>query len=158
MKLELKHLAPYQEHKVKLLVDGRKYNIAYLSTKRIAFIDIQGYGDVEKMKWEYASGKVQPILRPLSDLTKEIEHNGKKFTMVYKLKEYQRLIHADLPEKHNELDDRIDLLMKEIDIFGCFILQLRSYFIIRQLISKHFDVFGLIEQNLAIDINTVGGL
>ena len=134
MKLELKHLAPYQEHKVKLLVDGRKYNIAYLSTKRIAFIDIQGYGDVEKMKWEYASGKVQPILKPLDDLDKEIE---------------SMKIDFGSPE-HNKL--KYLVLSKDTQSY-----QNLKYSTILYLSENHYDFQFLIEKGLAYDINKVGG-
>jgi predicted transcriptional regulator len=120
-KLELKHLAPYQEHKVKLMYNGVKCNIAYLSTKRIAFIEITGIGEVIKMKWDYASGKVLPILRPLSDLTTN--------AFVFK----KDLEHIKL---HNE------------------VITMR-YYMVEYLFQNHFDVFGLIEKGLAIDINTI---
>lgn len=127
MKLELKHIAPYQEHKVKLIDHmGNKCNISYLSTKRIAFIDINGIGEVQKLKWEYATGKIKLILRPLSDLDKH---------------------HPDIFKEFN-----IDMLE---DGIRCQDLNNCCYEFVQSLFERHYDVFGLIEQDLAIDINTL---
>lgn len=129
MKLELKHLAPYQEHKVKLTDHLlNKYNISYLSTKRIAFIDINGFGEVQKLRWEYAGGKIKPILRPLS----EIEEN-EIFISVNQSYRYPDFGHFERSVLSGHAD----------------------YNLIMELISDHYDVFGLIEKGLAIDINTI---
>ena len=113
--LELKHLAPYLPYGLKIMVDRDKANIAYLSTKRIAFCLVGGYGEVEKIQWKYAHKSIKPILRPLSDL--------------------------DLPED-NEFNTPENLQ-------GC------TFGYVTGLISEHYDVFGLIEKGLAIDINTI---
>lgn len=80
------------------------------------------------------------ILRPMSDLTKEIEHNEEKFIPVsFMLEEFG-----------------------DTETFEFYLLQLITdhlnhkrfpYQIIDLIISWHFDVFGLIEKGLAIDIN-----
>lgn len=71
--------------------------------------------------------EVKPILRPLSDLTKEIELNGEKFVPIQET---------------------------DIDIpFTSDLLFLVTYGDVQKLLEWHFDVFGLIENNLAIDIN-----
>jgi hypothetical protein len=144
MKLELKHLAPYQEHKVKLMFKGEKYNIGYLSTKRIAFINQTN--ELIKMTWEQASIKVKPILRPLSDLTKEIEVNGEKFIPIRKiLKE----VGINYPlECYNQ--DEQWILNDGYRAIGEF-----PHRKVNQLIEWHFDVFRLIPEKLAIDINTL---
>ena len=69
----------------------------------------------------------KPILHPLSDLTKEIEVNGEKF--VPRDKFYG-----------NPLDYKI------LD---------NNYNVVQKLLEWHFDVFGLIENGLAVDINTL---
>ena len=80
------------------------------------------------------------IFRTLSDLTKEIEVNGEKFVPRTKM----GLIH-DI-SGNNILNyrtgDRINILSL-------------PYYQIDQLFEWHFDIFGLIEQGLAIDINTL---
>jgi hypothetical protein len=178
-KLELKHLAPYHEHRVKLTDRLRnKYNISYLSTKSIAFIDVKGYGDVQKLSWENASGKIKPILRHLSDLTKEIEHKGEKFVPIL---EIGTEFFADMEKYVNEDDGSISYGWDEYHIddsqgyefsyssehmcFGVWydskeenespLYQVGGYKEMQKLFEWHFDVFGLIEKGLAIDINTI---
>ena len=73
------------------------------------------------------------ILRPLSDLTKEIEVNGDKF----------------VPAKILKFDKSQYYLLKNpigYDIhYSSFV----------KLFEWHFDIFRLIEKGLAIDINTL---
>ena len=64
MKLELKHLAGYLPY-------GLKYKDIPKGFDGIRELDIKTFD------WCLENGK--PILRPLSDLTKEIEVNGEKF-------------------------------------------------------------------------------
>jgi hypothetical protein len=78
--------------------------------------------------------EIKPILRPLSDLTKEIEHNGERFVPRDEFTDY------------------------EWDKYCCFDLPLDRflpYDTFSKLIEWHFDVFNLIPQGLAIDINTI---
>jgi hypothetical protein len=76
---------------------------------------------------------IKPILHPLSDLTKEIEVNGEKFVPYEKIKK-----------------------MYPIDTFSSTSNTAQwSYRIIQKLFEWHFDIFGLIEDDLAIDINTL---
>ena len=84
---------------------------------------------------------VKPYLRPLSDLTKEIEHNGRKFIPIDWLEnEYFNL---DLHEQAQTLvsDSRW--------------LNHCNYLLIRHLLEWHFDIENLIERGLAIDLNTL---
>ena len=124
MKLELKCLAAYLPYGLK----GAEYNGAYLyELQSVSF---------EKFSWKpvYVKGAgfrlperidCKPILRPLSDLTKE------------ELIEQGFWHHIDFltHEKQNPIE--------------------APYFMVEYLLSKHFDVFGLIEAGLAIDINTL---
>ena len=94
----------------------------------------------------------KPILRPLSDLTKEIEHNGEKFVPYYQLKVLGLVKTASL---------RFETIILELDRNRIFYIpdyhdffQL-PYQVVQKLISWHFDVFGLIEKGLAIDINNL---
>jgi len=85
-------------------------------------------------KEKVSSGKLKPIFRPLSDLTKEIEHNGVKFIPAQKLGESGFVFPG-----HTWVHMVLEL----------------PYWVIEKLIEWHFDVFGLIEKGLAIDINTI---
>ena len=68
MKLELKHLAPYLPYELKYFFKGSVQEIRTLES-----------GDLGKIMLEWFNESKKPILRPLSDLTEEIEVNGNKF-------------------------------------------------------------------------------
>lgn len=75
-----------------------------------------------------------PMLRPLSDLINEIEHNGKKFVPI----EYHSFSHSkeEIIEFQNKFAHYKSL----------------KYGITERLFEWHFDVFGLIEKGLAVDL------
>jgi len=76
---------------------------------------------------------VNIIARPLSDLTKEIEVNGEKFVP------QDKLPHLDL----KWLINSDNLILKT------------NYEDVLKLLSWHFDIYNLIENGLAIDVNTL---
>lgn len=128
-KLTLEHLAPYFPYKLNLLYsDG--------SIRELLFLDVTGIIPVFK-----------PILRHLSDLPIEINVNGERFV-----------------PKH-VLIDKYDLKFDEDDYFFLDYYSIgetdspwTGYAIIQQLIQWHFDVFGLIEKDIAVDINQIDNL
>tara|TARA_R110000823_G_scaffold238640_1_gene363956 strand:- start:2406 stop:2807 length:402 start_codon:yes stop_codon:yes gene_type:complete len=133
MKLELKHLAPYLPYGLKYVTQsGKIFKSECKDSFEIRIIK----GNSPQGNKQYHSltlGKIRkglfkPILRVLSDLTKEIEEGKPMFFPSHQL------------IKHIE---------QQKDIFNC------SYSEIDYLIRNHFDVFGLIEKGLAIDINTL---
>ena len=83
-----------------------------------------------------------PILRPLSDLTKKIEIDGETFRPFHKL------------DHDFELQNNTYLCLI---LHGARIINLfdHPYEIMQKLFEWHFDVFGLIDKGLAIDINTL---
>ena len=121
MKLELKHLAPYLPY-------GVAYN--YTNSDRVSVLTSDVIARREKLR---TLDKIRPILRPLSDLTKEIEHNGKTFVPLYFWDD----------------KDRISLLASCAT--EVIYIEYLEYFIFEQLIEWHFDVFGLIDAGLAIE-------
>lgn len=132
MKLELKHLAPYLEHFVKFKTPVGVYT---LTVSNISCFD-------------YQFSKL--MLHPLSDLTKEIEHKGEKFIPIEKLK---NIYEAEIGEIAN-------INYHNIDGFTLFGTQIDDsyeismpYKIYERLFEWHFDVFGLIPEELALDIN-----
>lgn len=80
--------------------------------------------------------EVKPILRPLSYLTEEIEHNGEKFVPI----DYF-------------LGEDYDLVYNACLIHNDF--SYLPYNLVQLLLEWHFDLFKLTEQGLAIDINTL---
>ena len=138
MTLELKHIACYLPYKLKVQTEhiegNRIYTLEGLSAKydRVDLDDDYG--------WSYISG-IKPILRPLSDLNKEIEVNGQKFIPINWVEnQYPNL------DLHNQCKSLLD---DESWINQC------EYLLIQHLFEWHFDIYNLIKNNLAIDINTI---
>ena len=130
MKLELKHLAPYLpyglEIKTHLLTNANRIKVtAVLIHDQIEYYDEDSGYEIINFT------DIKPILRPLSDLTKEIEHDGRRFVpaniMGYEKGQYYLM---RKPTNYN-----------------------MSYNNVTQLLEWHFDVFGLIDNGLAININ-----
>lgn len=144
MKLELKHLAPYLPYGIKLIAHGDVCNVAYMSTKRIAFIEINGCGDVRKCRWDLINGKIKPILKPLVDLLETVEHRD-DYIAGWKFIEMQ-LGGYNCGAYEEYMSIFID------DICPSRAIQ-APYEIFALLLEYHFDVFGLIDQGLAIDVN-----
>lgn len=132
-KLKLKHLAPYLPYGI-TFKGKRKGWVHYCNDIMHLCID-----DL-KDKFD----EIKPILRPLTDIYNLIEIDGDLFTP-----------HEQYDELFGPNDDYLfEVMNKENGICIEDIPNL-PYYVIEWLISLHFDVFGLIEKGLAIDINTL---
>lgn len=98
------------------------------------------YGTFYQQDSETEYKSVKPILHPLSNLTKEIEHDGEKFVPI------DVIINHPL----SYYDDKGDALIS----IQNYPEQLRIWTILI-LIEWHFNIAGLIEKGEAIDINTL---
>lgn len=178
MKLELKHLAPYLPYRLKVYHEDnsaermeyelradivRKYGQKPLPFERIAELQILNTDQVVSRR------KFKPILHPFSDLTKEIEHRGERFVPLVELAK----IAFQKADKHNSVYGYIDIghdysfhLDRKEMSFDCrkgydgnnwdsnyYVPNQLQLF--QKLFEWHFDLFELIEQGLAIDINTL---
>jgi|SRR5690606_1399391 len=112
-------------------------------------------------------GDFKLLLRPLSDLTKEIEHNGEKFVPALELvKEKEKY------KKWNDNAPTIDYDIKivkkpfgkilKVSKLNQWVIMLSfdepersEYFIIEKLLEWHFDIYGLLDKNLAINLNQI---
>ena len=153
MKLELKHLSPYLPHKLQVSINKNGWEYMISGNSNIA--ELRGlYGDDICLLYQGNEGfdldfeSFELILRPKSDLVKEIEINCKKFVPAWVLwyvlieEEEDFEVYGEIPYywKNNlNLDFENDLTYREM----------------KYLFKWHFDVFGLIEKGLAIDINTL---
>ena len=134
MKLKIEHLAPYAPYKLKLINGVVRVDLTAISLDS-PFVFITTYlGSREKIMKHI--DEVKPILRPLSDLTKEIEVNGEKFFPIEQLDAY-----------HNFSMMHYSDIVKDPTRY--------PYTIVQRLLELHFDVFGLIPNNLAIDLNSL---
>lgn len=120
--LELKHISPYFPFGLKIKSGEDIYEVLSIGKNCVYFKGgLLPYNDFKL------------ILRPLSDLTKEIERNGEKF----------------IPCEQFSYDMECMLRLGDVDT-GC-----QPYSLIQKLIEWHFDIFGLIDKDLAIDINNL---
>lgn len=131
MKLELEYIAPYLPFGLKVDSGGQMEELTTLDTNHDIQTSFRGHL-INHTRLEF----IKPILRPLSDLTKEIEHNGERFVP-------------------------IDVIFKECGFtkttnhFQEFTEDVRAgkteYRAISRLFEWHFDVFELIEKGLAVN-------
>jgi hypothetical protein len=132
--LELKHLAPYLPYGLNFKTDFDHifYRMSGLEINK-SIVVLKAKNNAKNTKRLLLKKLInsKPILRPLSDLTKEIQVNGEKFVP----KEWLRL---------NYISENIGLNTA-----------VWSYRTIEKLLEWHFDVFGLIDKGLAVGINTL---
>jgi len=133
MKLELKHLAPYLPYQLKMVDETMIHDELWYCNKYDVVLYTSEY-EVGYGHYDYEALEHKPILRPLSDLTKEIEHNEEKFVPTDKL-----AIHL--------FDDTTASCIISGNINGI------PYWVMEKLFEWHFDVFRLIDEGLAININ-----
>ncbi len=127
MKLELKHLAPYLPYGLKMATKDKSGQIWILECENIK----------HGLTWW------KPILRPLSECIKDL--NNENYLCVDSCDvEYYRLHSGKETFKIYPFDAS---WIYTTDVYENFY----EYFF-----EHHFDVFGLIDQGLAIDINTLG--
>jgi len=129
-KLELKHLAPYLDHKLKFKINDLVCTMIGL-TEEIVFTET---GFVFNYSSESAINLLFPILRPLSD--------------------FKEPTRGELKEKYNCSSDVIEEVWRLMydDFFKLKQISLETY---EMFCKNHIDFQGLIEKNLAIDINTL---
>lgn len=89
--------------------------------------------------------RFKPILHPLSDLTKEIEHKGKKFVPIEKLREMNDDGNIYIQDDYIGIDNE----------YACAYYLNDALKFVFVLIEWHFDIAGLIEKGEAIDVNTL---
>ncbi|MDR0266002.1 MAG: hypothetical protein LBJ04_22505 [Sphingobacterium sp.] len=150
--LTLEHLAPYLPYAFNVIskVTEYTYKVLGLSNDELMIAENAMFSG-----W-YAISNFKPILRPISDLTKEIEHNEKKFVPIEWFE-----IGDDEAENWFTFDHgNINLIndLSNISIHGIYHdINFLPYAVVQKLIKWHFDVFGLIEKGLAIDMNSIEG-
>lgn len=150
MKLELKHIAPYIPYGVEGL----------FTLSSVA--NIPKHKDEERIKLltedniAFFRRFCKLILRPLSDIHKEIVHNGKK---VYPWREVNKLLNGEYNADYNniEVNEYGGLRINFGDQSSGYDLR-ESYEVVQLLLEWHFDINGLTEKGLAIDINELNRL
>lgn len=128
---------------------------------RLVYLTGDLYADIENKTF---SEEFIPVCRPLSDLTKEIEHNGEKFIPALKL--------VELEEKYNNWKDtgpydiriitkpfgqvlKISKAERWVLYISLDEIERAKYYIVSQLIEWKFDIANLIPKEEAINVNTL---
>ncbi|MGE4412910.1 MAG: hypothetical protein AB7E45_04335 [Candidatus Caldatribacteriota bacterium] len=120
------------------------------------------------------TSRILPILRPLSDLTKEIEHKGEKFVPIVelaKIAEESNIKILDYKQKDSVFgvkyisEEGIECVFafhEEGQAFAIHSINDRLFDIcmyqlqlFQQVVKWHFDLFGGIESGEAIDVNAL---
>jgi hypothetical protein len=141
-KLEAKHIAPYLPYKLNF------WHTKLRDKRELTQIKVRKDGDVlvdiESDTLVYISSIndswIKPILRPMSDLIKKIQTSEGEIIPIEGM---------FLP-----CGER-DVLTSWAEQNKCWLGTQVSYLVYQHLFELHFDVFGLIEKGLAVDINTI---
>ncbi len=148
--ITLKEIAPYLPYKLNILYHSRKVKMNAGTGSSTNWIGITAL-------LQRQGEKCKPILRPLSDLTKEIEFEGEKIIPYKELKkdflmegllEFKTTVYGWTGFTDNK-NNHIPIYMDGKIMPEC------GFGTIQKLFEWHFDVFGLIERGNAIDINTL---
>jgi len=175
--MELKHIAPYLPYKT--IGISKQGTFFYLSTG----CNMRGNGIEDRDIGTWVSNGIKPILHPLSDLTKEIEHNGERFVPMEEMLRANKHEFKELPlitkcetkiyERDNDTFCTIEYLNndKSVSSFS-YSSQYRrfidrnetygkpyatpyQYDLFEMLYKWKFDIFNLIEKGEAINVNTL---
>lgn len=138
--LELQYLAPYLPYRLKIRYG---HNIVVMNTGQGSSKNWIGIGAVIKRQG-YQIISPFPILRTLAYLNKEIEHNGESFTPIHRFYEMYGGGYSSFESYYD---------IHWIDFENP--LKCLQYVDVLKLFEWHFDVFGLIDAGLAININTL---
>ena len=155
-KLELKHLAPYLPYGVIINCDFKDGDILPCELEGLTTDEAFLNG----ADWNYKENSdFKPILRPLSDLTKYIDGVGVPMLEILKIngKPNRKIDRCKFdgsfirePQYNATEVTKESWEISETIFYPS--LKVKTY---EWLLKYHFDVFGLIEKGLAIDINTL---
>lgn len=151
-KITLKQLAPYLPYKLKILHYGKSKVMTTGGSSSNNWIGIKAVLNGAK---GMQPDKYIPILHPLSDLIEEITVNKETFVPIRVINEIHSIEYHE--EENKFSDDALQGVVNDcdIDLGFSYPIEFLPYIVIQKLFEFHFDVFGLIEKGLAININTL---
>lgn len=168
-KLEIKHIAPYLPYGLKVQhesIDEDVTEICNIESLSLDCVTFDNGCDFYFDDSEYDNPIIKPLLRPLSDLYKEIngvvgiielakiEHPCSAYHILRsKVVEVAGDNQSSMSFKYDlednyfinsnfDCDDEYYPIMYQLDLF--------TY-----LFHHHYDIFGLIDKGLAIDLNSI---
>jgi len=138
MELEIKHIAPYFPFEINVLKSGTKYNVLALYPHKIKICyKKSGSGFIVQSSSELDG--VQLILRSFESIT---ENEAIMCGLYLPKKNWHELSWSQVKERISQTiknNTQIEFTVNEIE----------------SLLKLHFDLYGLIEKGLAVDINTL---
>ncbi|OPC11948.1 hypothetical protein BAX93_05455 [Elizabethkingia meningoseptica] len=183
-KLELKDIAPYFQYDLifKNKTTQNNYRLRTIDIRSDGFISLK-FSDSNLAITDFMEDedgsimKFIPLLRPMSDLTKEITHNGEKFVPMEKLAQiaFERIdafhIHSDIEiitaykadkkEAYITLKYDVDNKSFVVSVLDENLFRTRNlatknqYDLFQKLCEWHIDFQDLIGRGLAINLNEV---
>jgi hypothetical protein len=112
---------------------------------------LNGWGDVKTLNYSFLddenSGIIRqckPILIPISEIQEDIEYKGKTINVFDLMNEYWEV-------EFNGVTHDFELPFNGFGLITLSAEQL-PYNLVQTLLEYHFDVFGLIDDNLAIPV------
>lgn len=157
-KLELKYLSCYLPYGLKVQYTNKEGEssvheiigfkddgiVTFQDGSKVRHLHLALKSGSRMCKYFYTHTSFKPILRPLSDLTMQITHDGETLVPSESLgREFQM----------NVIE--FNLLVQNLENTE-FILRTTSFAVIQRLIEWHFDVFDLIPAGLAISYKEAG--
>lgn len=146
-KLELKHIAPYLPYGLKAEILDFQSN--YVGKQYDNIIGVHQW-DKSGTLWSILTeggakpslDRIKPILRPLSDLTELMPNNETSYVSYL---------------WYGIISTNSDSFSKDEFYENCSLgsIEFLPIMVLNKLLEWHFDIYGLIEQGLAIDINTL---
>tara|TARA_R110000772_G_scaffold35637_6_gene85832 strand:+ start:1811 stop:2440 length:630 start_codon:yes stop_codon:yes gene_type:complete len=153
--LKPEKVSPYLPHSLKVIMEGKKTNVAWISTKNIAVIRPDGVGEYKRIRWKYAHLNILLILKPLIDLNEQAEDGLSHLEVIDR-----DIFNSTMVDDDNSYSKMWYQIVNGYEKMNIY----QANKLIDYLYKNHFDVEaifnhgkGLIEQKLAIDINDING-
>jgi hypothetical protein len=128
-KITLKELAAYLPYGVKV--------------SKIHVLDIgKGIGSIHHMLTT-KNNNYKPILRPIAEVENDIIHNGYTLNVLDIMNRFWEVEWLGATEKFELHEGGLNIILSPEEL---------PYDLVQILLSYHFDVFGLISDNLAIPV------
>jgi len=138
MKLELKYLAAYFHYDLEVRSDDKNYTLIGISKSNVS-LDHEIY-----LSFITNISKIKPILRPLEDLFFNMNIENESIKPFEYLEDF-----ADTEIERMFLD----IIKNQNSKFILDKIQYAPFSFISKFLEWHFDIFGLIDAGLAVDIN-----
>ncbi|MGM1427938.1 hypothetical protein ACS126_01680 [Sphingobacterium lactis] len=146
-RLTIKELAPYLPYKlkVKTRVGDKILEMMSLST-----VTHKGQICIETYDGTFGDMWFKPLLRPLSSLTEEIEHNGERFVPKDRLR---KISGAFEPEEEFKNTFTIHMVDGFVTGFSALCMHVNQLELFNKLHEWHFDTANLLGRGLALPID-----